>query len=789
MIPNRWQEVDRFLELVIDLPPDQRILILHQQCSDAEIREEVLRMLEGAETLSQQLVDTIQTSSKTLLEEESREEHVGVYKLLREIGSGGMGSVWLAERADGQFEQQVAIKFIRHFLATDAMKTRFLNERQILAGLQHPNIARLLDGGTSANGTPYLVLEYIDGVDLQRYTAQKSAEEKLKLFLKVCDAVAYAHRSLIVHRDLKMSNILVTHDGEVKLLDFGIAKVLEDTPVDQTQTAARIMTLEYASPEQVMGQAVTTSIDVYSLGVVLYRILTGKSPYTPDGSNPVELARAVCEEEPPPASRFDKQLAGDLEYILHMSLRKEPNRRYAGVSAMMADIQNHLSGRIVSARPDTLTYRASKFLKRHRFTSAAAAMAISGIIIFALWALAERNTARREQRKAERVAALLADVFKVSDPNESRGEKITARDILSRATTKIEKELNSEPDVQAQLLYQLGEVYNNLDDGDSAEPLLRKALELTPKNDSRLRGLRLERLGVAVFLKDQLDPANALFREAEQTLRPYGPSPELVSAFNNQGTVLRRQGREKESIPYFEQAITMGESLKLQDLTRERNNLALALLEAGDYNRAVQLEQEVVATRRKLFPPDHPDIATAVANLALALSYAGKNQEAVALNREALTIRRRVFGNASSSVALSLSNLGSTLQDMGEFQQAAIALEEALALRRKLLKPTNTSIAITALNLVRARCELGQVQQALPLLAEGKSIFEKHLPANHWRFQLAKAYGSLCLMKQGKTKEAKKVAAEAYKELNKQLGESDSRVRLVRQILDRASKP
>jgi non-specific serine/threonine protein kinase/serine/threonine-protein kinase len=418
----------------IERAPAEREAWLAVACAgDEALYKEVARLLSHEKTAHGFMEESPFGKVVRLGEEESPfvGRRVGAYEIVEEIGRGGMGAVYLARRADEQFQSLVAVKVIKRGMDTDDILRTFRNERQILADLNHPNVARLLDGGTTGDGRPYFVMEYVEGRSLKKYCDDErlSIKERLRLFLKVCSAVSYAHRNLIVHRDLKPSNILVTEDGEPKLLDFGIAKVLSPSASGQekTATSVRAMTPEYASPEQVRGQTVTTATDIYSLGVILYELLTGQRPYSFEGRSQAEVAKIITEREPEKPStavshaeetgggtaeevsslrdtkpsELRRRLRGDLDNIVLKAMRKEPERRYSSVEQFSEDIARHLEGLPVGARKDTFTYRASKFVKRNRVGVAAAAitlLTLVGGIVATAW---EAHTARAERARAE----------------------------------------------------------------------------------------------------------------------------------------------------------------------------------------------------------------------------------------------------------------------------------------------------------------------------------------------------------------------------------------------------
>jgi eukaryotic-like serine/threonine-protein kinase len=779
MTPERWRAIEEIFLAVLELPGAERERYLSQRCGgDSELRAEVQEMLVASGGASGALRAAVEQAANESL---GAGEQVGQYRLLREIGAGGMGAVWLAERADGEFEHQAALKIIKLGMDSAEILQRFRQERQILARLSHPHITGMLDGGVTRAGRPYFVMEYVDGCQIDIYCAERKlgVRARLELFLSVCAAVQYAHQNLIVHRDLKVSNILVTRDGVVKLLDFGIAKILHPSDPDATVTksAARMLTPEYASPEQIAGGAITTATDVYSLGVVLYVLLTGRRPYALAGSSFAEIAGAVATRN------LDNTGAGsEIDTILQMATRKDPERRYSSVEALAEDLRRYLDGRPVLARPDSVSYRATKFVRRHRAAVGVATVAAIGVVGFSIWALRERDAARLEQRKAERVSSLLVDVFNVADPTHSRGEKVTARDILSRATMRVRTEFAGEPEVQASLLDRLGQIYNNLDDPGAAEPLLRQAVGLMAVGLPRAKVLLHQ--GSAEFLKGRFDEALATFRKAEIELWPFGFTQELASAINNQGLALQRKGRLVEAKPLFERAIAMGKQAGMGDLTAETNNLAQVLMETGELARAESLEREVLEFRRRQLPADHPNVGLAASNLALALNRRGKPREAEPLYRESLAIARKVYGDESSNTALVLSNLGSLLVDLGSFAEAETMLLQAQVLREKLM-PGSQSLAITKLALARARCELGKAGPGVESLNEGRWLIAQTVPAGHWRLLHAQSTEARCLAVQGKVKAAESLAAETLDTLSRQFGADDFRVVAARRVLEK----
>jgi tRNA A-37 threonylcarbamoyl transferase component Bud32/tetratricopeptide (TPR) repeat protein len=613
MTLERWQKLKTLFESALEREGDDRAAFLDQACAeDPSLRlqiEALLRSHERAAEFLEAPVIDVATRRDEDQAESVEGRRIGPYQAIREISHGGMGTVYLAARADGQYKKHVAIKLIRRGMDTDEILRRFRHERQILAALDHPNIARLLDGGTTEDGRPYFVMEYIEGVPIDDYcnTHRLNTAERLKLFRTVCSAVHYAHQNLVVHRDLKPRNILVTADGGPKLLDFGIAKLLNPElsgqSMDATATGLRLMTPDYASPEQVRGELITTASDVYTLGVLLYELLTGHRPYRVTGRAMQEIAQAVCEQEPEKPSvsvvrgpwslakesgqapstkdqgprtrdKLRKQLSGDLDNIVLMALRKEPQRRYASVDQFSEDIRRHLEGLPVIARKDTLGYRAGKFVTRHKVGVVAAALVflvlVRAVVVIA-WqakiAAEQRDRARVEAAKAERISTFLQQMLSSADPNwyvtgKAKGPKVAVEDVLNEAAQRIETELVDQPEVKADLHHTIGNTYRALEVYDAAERHFRAALELR----RRLFGEHHPRvaeslyfLGAVFHLKGDYATAEQLFRQALAILRmePNRENANLPFLVADLAGLLIGKGDPTAAEPLFREALDL----------------------------------------------------------------------------------------------------------------------------------------------------------------------------------------------------------------------------------------
>ena len=482
------QRVFELLEKVLDIEPAARPAAIDELCDGDE---ELRRRLETLLALETEADDYLEGSVIDVPAELEVGSRLGPYRIVELIGRGGMGAVYRATR-ELDFEKAVAIKIIRQGLPRSLVVRRFHIERQILARLEHPGIARLLDGGTTADGCPYLVMEHIDGVPILDYCRDHGFDlrRRLELFLQVLEAVAYAHRRLVVHRDLKPDNILITPDGTAKLLDFGIAKLLDPTEAlsaELTLPAERPMTLLYASPEQVRRQSITTASDIYSLGVVLHHLLTGKSPYPLTHGSWSEMVRVVCERQPElpssllPAGTQRRGLVGDVDAILLQALRKEPHRRFASVERFADDIRHFFEHRPVRARRSTWLYRSSKlFRRRPAATGAVVLLVVFSLASTGLWRRAERQRveAVRDQVRAERVAGLLSDVFRSADPDTARGAMLSAQSIVDQARARLSATTEDEPELEADMASTLARLYTDLGLHDHAAELLERCIEL-----------------------------------------------------------------------------------------------------------------------------------------------------------------------------------------------------------------------------------------------------------------------------------------------------------------------
>jgi serine/threonine-protein kinase len=832
MTSERWARIQDIFDAALELTPDARAAFVDSACGeDADLRHEVVSLLDAfAETgpidvLASELVAPMIAG----LPDEAAGRRIGSYRLLREIGHGGMGTVFLAEREDADFEQRVALKLVRAGRAGEALRTQFLRERRILAQLQHPHIARLVDGGWTKEGEPFFAMEYIEGQPIDVYCDehQQSVEQRLHLFSTVCQAVQYAHQNLIVHRDLKPSNILVTEEEQVKLLDFGIAKLLEDDAYPaETRTTARVMTPEYASPEQVRGAAVTTASDVYSLGVVLYELLTGHRPYEVARLSPSEVEQVICKTEPPRPSTvvmlatsaktatpefvstarstqpetLQRRLAGDLDTIVLKALHKDPARRYASAEQFLDDIKRHLAGLPVQARPDTLGYRASKFVRRHRVGVSAAALLVLTLLAGiggTAWQAhratrqaqiveEERDRARREADKAQAVSSLLVDLFKSADPRVAQGDTLTVYDLLEQGLRQVREDLADQPGVQATMMSVLGRAYRNMGRFDRADSLLTEALHLRQSLPEALPAEVADgmvELGKLQYDQGHFDAADTLFAAALHLLEvnPVAQDARVADVLENLGGLRSTQGALDEAETHYRQALALRRSLyggEHATVATTLSNLASLMRHKGEYEVADSLYREAVAIQIVIHGRDHLDVANTINSLGVLRYSLADYAGAEPYLRDALTIRRNVLGAEHPEVAQSLNNLAAVLEKQGNLDAAAPLYRESLALKRRLLGNEHPAIARSLNNLALLVQSQGDYEEAERLFMESLAIRRTVLGPEH--ADVARALHNLAYLykDQGDAEQAEAHFREALALRQRSLGEEHPDVAL-----------
>jgi len=698
------------------------------------------------------------------------------YELRERIGAGGMGEVWSAEQREG-IRRPVAVKLVRAGMGTRQLLARFDAERQALALMDHPSIARVFDAGTSADERPFFVMELIRGTPINEFCDRHrlDVEQRLHLFLKVCEGVQHAHQRAIIHRDLKPSNILVTRQDDVpvpKIIDFGLAKALGHRLTDDTVYTRHgeiVGTLEYMSPEQAdpRGEDVDTRTDVYSLGMVLYVLLVGALPFDRKVLREGGLAglqRLIISQDPPrPSTRVSQlgqdsnlaaevrrtdpdslsgMLRGDLDWIVMKALEKSPDRRYTSVEAFAADLRRYLSDLPVQARPPSTGYRLRKFVRRHRLEVAAASMVmvalVVGIVLASVGLLRARAAEREATRQAEtanRVTEFLVDLFEVSDPSQALGETITAREVLERGTETV-AELADEPVIRGHLEGTLGRVYTNLGLYDEATTLLETAAETLrgAEGDQARASLAsaLHNLGVVYDLQGRYVEAEEVFRD---TLRLDGlDAEELSRALNSLGIVLWNQGRYAESEEVLQRALTVreatygAESDEVAKTLFNLGNLAHAL---GELERAEGYFTRALAIERTIKSPDHPDVASSLNNLGSLYKDLGRLDEARRSTEEALAIWEKVLGVDHPDVGIAVHNLANLARDTGDLDRAVELYSRAREIWVEALGPDHAYVAVNDSQEAAARAARGETDAAEELYERALATLERALGPDH----------------------------------------------------------
>jgi serine/threonine protein kinase/Tfp pilus assembly protein PilF len=738
-------------------------------------------------------------------------DRIGPYRVLRTLGAGGMGEVYLAERADAQFEQQVAIKVVHGGALAVGMHSRLKLERQILAQLDHPNIAHLLDGGALPDGSAYIVMEYIDGVAIDAFCDSHRLDitARLGLFQTVCGAVHYAHQNLIVHRDLKPSNILVTAAGVPKLLDFGIAKLLDDRQAARhtlavTQADIRIMTPDHASPEQVKGQVITTSSDVYVLGVLLYKLLCGVGPFFIASVRLAEIERAICERDPPPpsnmvsiadspesraiaqarnstANRLRRTLRGDLDNIVLMAMRKEPERRYASAQQMASDIQRHLDGMPVIARGDTLSYRSAKFVRRHWLPVAASFSAALIVLAFATTtylqsvriaaerdrASQQRERAEHERARAEEVSSFLVNLFRLSDPGENRGNQVTARELLDSGAKRLQVGLQDQPATKAALLSTVGTVYDSLGQYQDALPLLDESLKLQAQSQDRSRIDTLLELGRARIGAGDLPGAEAPLQEALHTAQRDAGAMSVQTGHSlwSLGMLRFDQGRNAEAKDLYIRSLRILEDSRAPqtDVSAVLSDLAKVYVLEQQWILARETHERALEIDRRVLGDDHPRVAYRLNNLAIVAQNMGDLKLAETLYLDALKRFEHIYGDRHPETVAAKGNYGLLLQREGRLSEAEPLLRSALEARLASNGPNHFLVGYYRVSLAILLHDKGDLAASENEFRQALAIYDKSLPADHqYRASLLMHFARL-LVDRSKSAEALADSEESIK--------------------------
>jgi tetratricopeptide (TPR) repeat protein len=715
--PNltRWERVQELFHAASELPPEAASSFLNEACPDEpDLRSEVERLLNLSPDTS--LTSAVYEESALLCNRAGFHpgDQMGAYTIERAIGRGGMGEVYSGFRGDGQYRKHVAIKLVRPEISGVEVLQRFRTERQILANLDHPNIARLLDGGMTPSGSPYLVMEYVDGKPLDLYcdTAGLSLRERLRLFLPICSAVQFAHRSLVIHRDLKPSNILVTPSGVPKLLDFGIAKLLapglEYDSVPVTLLNTQPMTLEFASPEQVRGEPSTAATDIFALGILLYKILSGQRPYETSDTHPAEAQRRICEEEPPNPSVHNPLIGRELDAIIRMAIRKEPAARYSSVEMLSADIQNLLDGFPVAAAKGNAQYRALKFFRRHKLGVGLGAAAMVTVIGFGIGMAVlaskfahQRDLAKVQEARAEQVASFLTGMFKAADPFQAKGQTVTAKQLLDLGSKQMDQQLRNQPAVRARLLEVMAVAYQHLGALSRAEELFQAGVE----NAKATYGPVAPQTAQALRYLGDIERQMSKMPEAENNLRaslavldalPSSSDLEKAHALNDLGLVVQSEGKPREAENLIRRAIQLSSRYPAEasETLAMKSNLGSIQGDLARYSNAESTLRQVLQQRRRLLGENHPQVATSTMRLAFLLEREGAYAESEILEREALTRFQRAVGDQHFDYLIVQGNLAALLQETGRTAEAEALFRRIIAIGQRTLPPDQVSLAL-----------------------------------------------------------------------------------------------
>lgn len=761
MSKDRWQRVKKIFAEVAELPPDVRASRINTLCGDdRELKENVRALLKNHDDDADLLRSSVEGAAAVALCEQASVEtgsRFGTWRVVRPLGYGGMAAVYLAERVDADYEQQAALKVISPGLMSPADLERFADERRILARLEHKYIARLIDGGTTDDGVPWLAMEYVEGQRIDEYCRELDLAARLNLFTKVCAAVHYAHRNLVVHRDIKPSNILVDADGDPRLLDFGVARLFDEGDANVTAVGERAMTPHYASPEQLRGQQLTTATDVYSLSVLLYELLVGAGPYAVDSHDGVALHQAICanDREPPSravhrseryagrpatARRAEKRIAGDLETIVLKGLRQEPERRYASAQALADDIDRYLSDQPVLARPDSFRYRASKFLRRHQAPLATAlamlAIIIVGSALFVERVVTERDTARAAQARAEEMSTFLQDLLQGTDRFKSAGETITVRDILESGAERVRTELADQPVEQARMMQTIADSYHALTLWEPALEMTEAAYairrrELGPNHLETLQSMR--GVGLLGYLSggDINASIQTLTEARDLQIEALGADSHEVAATRRElGNALRNIGAHTRALDEFDGAYDILVALPPghahhryeADLLNQKGN---SLESLGRDDEAMANYEQALALLSERGQHDDPLVGSLQNNIGLVHRKAGRLDEALPYLERAVEHTRRILGEESEDYEVQLSSLGRTLAQSGRFEKANEYLLKASAVGEALYGTDHPYYAWGLVNLARLRQFERNHAEARNLLERAIAIYRE----------------------------------------------------------------
>lgn len=826
MDKDRLELIRNIFDEISKLPPEQRDGVLSRRCgNDEQLKYEVTSLLKSLEDSDDFLEVALAESAE---KERNRKDpfigqHIGPYLVEGEAGIGGMGVVYTGRRDDNTFDQKVAIKILKHGYISGYLLQRFLRERQTLANLQHPNIARVLDGGSTEDGLPYLVMEFIEGILITEYCDNNhlTIHERLELFRVVCGAVQFAHQHMVIHRDIKPGNILVDGEGNPKLLDFGIAKLLDEDIEGEglTKTGAWHLTPDYASPEQIKGEQINAASDIYSLGILLYQLLTGHQAYKITTSSLVAISDTLTGIEPKRPSekiketedvvssggiikrvtpeevsklrnekveKLQQRLRGDLDNIILKATSKDPARRYTSVEQFSEDIRRYLVGLPVLARGVTIGYRLSKFAKRHKigvsFSIILTLFLIAGIIGI-IWqaniASKERDKAKIEAQKFERVNMFLNEMLSSVDPNEL-GRDVKVYDILEKASQNVETELRDQPEIAADIHRTLGNTYTNLGQYDDAKIQLEKALELNEEiygRQSKETAKSLHDLGLNHHWVGDYSLADSLYKASLMINRNVliEPTQAMADALNDYALLQSENGQYDAAEKLFREALDINRNIngsKNRNVASVMNNLAITLHYKNKLEEAEKYYLEAQKLFIDLFGEMHPEVGTTYNNLAFIYMDKGDLNKAEDYFVKSHDLKLKLKGEDHPDVGLALNNLARVHLRMKEYAKAEAELKRAVKQLKKTLPDDHVWLGNSYYLFGKLYCETGKLRLAENYLRKSLQIRGKHLSENHLIISQTKSQLGHCLTLQKKYEEAERLLDESYASAAEHLGEN-----------------
>ncbi len=770
MDSDRWERIQALFHDAVDLPPSEQRSFLEKACGgDESLMVDVAAMLaeeargdsfldRGMAQVANQLLDPDVPAAPAFGE-------LGPYRIVGVLGEGGMGVVYLAERED--LGIRVAIKLMRDAWLSPARRERFTSEQRMLAQLNHPSIARLYDADTLANGTPFFVMEFVEGVPLTEYCNrhQCSIERRLQLFRAVCEAVQYAHSHAVIHRDLKPSNILVKEDGSIRLLDFGIAKQVEslDLATDETMTGLRLMTLAYAAPEQIRGSRVGIQSDVYSLGMILYELMAGGPPFDLSSLSTSQAEAVLLEQEPAKPSTKARQSSADgessspalgkaawadLDVLCLTAMHKDMARRYRSVEALIRDIDHYLQGAPLEARLDSARYRIRKFVTRNQravaVTVATVAIAVGLVIFFTVRLAKARNDALAEAARTQRIQRFTLDLFKGGDEAAGPSEELRVVTLLDRGVQEAQL-LSGEPGAQAELFETLGGIYQKLGKYDRAASLLLSALGERKKLGADNRSVAETLVLLSLLRADQAkyDDAEQFARQGlEMSQRHLPPNhPQVAKATFALGKVLEDRGRYDQAIQVLDQAAKLQSAPRAlpADLAATLSELANTNFYAGHYDVSETLNQRVLGMQRQIYGERHPLVADTLINLGAIQFQLGHYPESERFNRQALDIVQSWYGKDHPETADTMTILGQSLTYQQRFEEAAALLKQSRAILEHTYGPVHPRVAYALNELGNVAIRQGKLDDAEAYFRQTMDIYRSVYGDTHYQVGIAQS--------------------------------------------------